>query len=266
MTAERRNYVIHTPDEIVGIRKAATQTATVLDKLCRSVRPGMTSMQLDDLARDLIAEVGGISAFLNSPGPPSAPPFPGHICISINDEVVHGFGSTERVFQMGDLISIDCGIKLNGFIGDTARTVSVGPPVGDAARLMDVTRASLMAGIEAAIGGKTTYDIGGAIWGVVKPAGFTVVRDFVGHGVGVNLHEKPEVPNYPNKLSREKLRPGMVLALEPMVNAGKEAVKIDPDRWTVRTRDGSLSAHFEHMILITENKPEILTWPMTQSE
>lgn len=263
MNANRRDYICHTPEAIAGIREAARLTAIVRNKLCASVRPGMSSWDLDQLAMSLIAEIGGESAFLNYKGPPGTPPFPGHICISINDEIVHGYGRRERSFQMGDLISIDTGIRYRGYIGDTARTVCVGPATGEMAQLMAVTEQSLQAGIDAAVAGNTTYDIGGAIEDVVVGAGFKVVKAYVGHGVGISLHEPPEVPNYRAKRSRTLLRPGMVLAIEPMVNIGTEATQNDSDGWTVRTRDGSLSAHFEHMVLITENKPEILTWPTT---
>lgn len=250
----KRNYVIYSEKEIKGIRKAAQTAAETLDMLCRTVRPGMSTLELDQLAGKLIAEAGGESAFFNYHG------FPAQICISINDEVVHGIGRHDRIIQMGDVVSLDVGIRLNGFIGDTARTVSVGPPLGEIAALMAITQKSLAAAIDIATSNNTVRDIGATVEKVVLNAGFSVVRDFVGHGCGVKLHEPPEVPNYPTKKSKEKLRPGMVLALEPMVNIGSHKVKIDGDGWTVRTVDGSLSSHFEHMILITENKPEILTW------
>jgi len=256
MSASKDNYVVHTAVEIEGIRGAAKTVAGVREALCGSIRPGMSTGELDRLARDLFAEQGVASAFLNYRG------FPGQICISINDEVVHGIGDDTRIIRMGDLVKVDVGVKKNNFIGDTAKTVCVGPPTGRVAELMKATEESLMAGIAAAVYGNTVYDIGRAIEGHIKPTGFSVVRDFVGHGCGVTLHEPPEVPNYPSPKAKEKLRPGMVLALEPMVNLGTPKVKIDAeDGWTVRTTDGSLSAHYEHMILITDGKPEILTWP-----
>ena len=250
----KRNYIIYSDEEINGIRSAAKKAAEILDTLCRAARPGMNTLELDRLAGRLIRACGGESAFYNYHG------FPAQICISINDEVVHGIGRNDRIIKMGDLVSLDVGIRVNGYIGDTARTICVGPPVGQVAVLMSVTRKSLAAAINAAVSSNTVRDIGATVENVVSRAGFSVVRDFVGHGCGVKLHEPPEVPNYPTKKSKEKLRPGMVLALEPMVNIGSHKVKIDGDGWTVRTADGSLSSHFEHMILITDSKPEILTW------
>ncbi len=250
----KRNYVIHSEHEVAGIRKAARQAGEILEFLCNSIRPGLSTLDIDQLGQNEIEKAGGESAFYNYHG------FPAHICISVNDEVVHGIGRANRIIQMGDLVSLDVGINLNGFIGDTARTVSVGPPVGTAAKLLAVTEKSLFDAIDVATADRTTRDIGETVQRTVVREGFSVVKDFVGHGCGVKLHEPPEVPNYPTKKSREKLRPGMVLALEPMVNIGSHKVTIDSDGWTVRTIDGSLSAHFEHMILITESEPEVLTW------
>lgn len=253
-----KNYVVHSPEDIDGIRNVAGMTAEILEIICHAVRPGMTAFDLDQFAGKVINDHGGASAFYNYQG------FPGQICISINDEVVHGIGRQERVIQIGDIVSIDCGVRQDGFIGDTAKTVSVGPLVGQVADLMSVTERSLMAGIDAAVGGNTVKDIGCAIEKMVSASGYGVVRDFVGHGCGRKLHEPPEVPNYPTRKSTELLRSGMILALEPMVNMGTHKVKIDDDGWTVRTLDGGWSAHFEHMILITNGKPEILTWPRNQ--
>ncbi|MBT3379872.1 MAG: type I methionyl aminopeptidase [Lentisphaerae bacterium] len=254
----KRNVVIHTEREIAGIREACAATAHVRDELCASVRPGISTRQIDDLARGLIAQVGGTSAFLGYRG------FPGQICISLNDEVVHGIGRADRVIQCGDLVSLDVGVKLNGFIGDTARTVAVPPPSSPvAASLMHATQESLEAGIAAACGGCYVNDISRAVERVILDAGFTAVRDFVGHGCGCALHEPPEVPNFAQRDRGPKLRAGMVLAIEPMVNAGGHQVRVEEDGWTVRTADHSLSAHFEHMVLITNGKPEILTCPKT---
>lgn len=249
--------VIHTPEEIEGIRHAAAVTAGVLHRVCAMARPGMTTKELDELAGAEIVATGGVSAFHGYHG------FPGQVCISVNDEVVHGIGYPDRVIAFGDIISIDCGIRLNGFIGDTARTVAIGPVSGEVAQLLNVTEASLHKGIAAACGGNIVRDIGAAVSKEVEAAGFSIVREYVGHGVGVELHEPPEIPNYPSKRARQPLRPGMVIAIEPMVNVGSPRVKTDSDGWTVRTQDGSWSAHFEHMVLITENEPEILTWHKT---
>jgi methionyl aminopeptidase len=254
MNDNKPSYVIHTADEIAGIRIAARKASEVLDRMCRAVRPGMTTLELDELGGRLIAETGGESAFYNYRG------YPAQTCISINDEVVHGIGRPDRTIQMGDIVSIDCGISLGGFIGDNARTVSVGPPSSEAADLLAVTEGSLMAAIEASVATNAVRDIGAAVEQYVTAAGLSVVRDFVGHGCGCILHEPPEVPNYACRKATVPLYPGMVLALEPMVNIGTHRVKVGEDGWTVTTSDGSLSAHFEHMVLITENEPEILTW------
>ena len=254
----KQNVVIHTKREIAGIREACAATAHVRDELCKAVRPGISTRRIDALAKELIAQVGGSSAFLGYRG------FPGQVCISLNDEVVHGIGRHDRVIQCGDLVSLDVGVKLNGFIGDTARTVAVPPPsVPIAVKLMRATQKSLEAGIAAAQAGNNVNDISQAVEQVVISAGFSAVRDFVGHGCGCALHEAPEVPNFAQRNRGPKLRAGMVLAIEPMVNVGAYQVRVDEDGWTVRTTDHSLSAHFEHMVLITNGKPEILTWPKT---
>ncbi len=250
----KKNYVIHTPEEIRGIRIAAHKAAQILWQVCCKITPGITTLEVDRFAGELIKSEGAISAFYNYHG------FPGQICISVNDEVVHGVGRADKIIKMGDIVSVDIGIRYKGFIGDTAKTISIGPPVGQVATLMAIAEKSLYAAIAVTRNQNTVRDIGEIVERTVTKAGFTVVRDFVGHGCGCKLHEPPEVPNYVTKKSREVLRPGMVLAVEPMVNIGKHKVKIDGDGWTVRTMDGSWSAHFEHMILITEGNPEILTW------
>jgi methionyl aminopeptidase len=186
--------------------------------------------------------------------------YPHHTCISVNDEVVHGMaGNRELLF--GDIVSLDVGVIYNGFVGDTARTVAVGGCGVLAQQLMDVTERALYEGIAAAVPGNRVTDISRAVQKYVESNGFSVVREFVGHGVGRSMHEEPQVPNFVDPKSNQKLRPGMTLAIEPMVNAGRPAVKILKDGWTVVTQDGSLSAHFEHTVLITESEPEILTWP-----
>ena len=254
----RPRVVIHTEKEIAGIRAAARGAARVRDELCPYVRPGITTLELDTIAGDLIRETGGTSAFHGYRG------FPAQICISVNDEVVHGIGRADRVIGPGDIVSLDVGVRLNGCIGDTAATVPVEPaPDLKAASLIAATRQSLAAGIAAAETGRYVNEIGAAVEAVAVRAGFSVVRDFVGHGCGCQLHEPPEVPNFAQARRGPKLRPGMVLAIEPMVNTGSAAVTVGDDGWTVRTADGGLSAHFEHMVLITNGKPEILTWPKT---
>ena len=249
-----RQGIVHSDREIDGIRKAARATAGVRDALGRRVQPGMSTLELDRLAADLIAKTGGTSAFHGYHG------FPGQVCISVNEEVVHGIGRADRIINLGDIVSIDVGITLNGFVGDTATTVCVPANANPAIQnLLETTRQSLAAGIAAARPGGFVNDIGTAVEHVVTRAGFSVVRDFVGHGCGCELHEPPEIPNFRQSQKGAKLKAGMVLAIEPMVNSGSASVSVDSDGWTVRTKDGGLSAHFEHMVLITNAKPEILT-------
>jgi methionyl aminopeptidase len=186
--------------------------------------------------------------------------YPCQICISVNDQVVHGLAS-DRQLRFGDIVSLDVGVIYNGFIGDTARTVAVGGCGVLPQKLMDITEKALYEGIAQAVPGGRVADISRAVQSVVETNGFSVVREFVGHGVGRSMHEEPQIPNFVDGKSSPKLRPGMTIAIEPMVNAGSPDVKILNDGWTVVTRDGSLSAHFEHTVLITEAEPEILTWP-----
>ncbi len=252
----RQQVVVHSEREIKGIRKAAQVTASVRDRLCKAVRPGMTTLELDQLAGEMIKDTGGSSAFYNYHG------YPGQVCISLNDEVVHGIGRAGRVIGLGDLVSVDVGVRLDGFVGDTARTVCVPAPTApDSMQLLKITEESLAAGIDVTKAGNYINDIGKAVENVVRSAGFSVVRDFVGHGCGCELHEPPEVPNFAQARRGPKLLPGMVLCIEPMVNLGTERVVVESDGWTVHTADRRLSAHFEHMVLITNHKPEILTWP-----
>lgn len=258
----RARVITHSRQEVDGIRRAARATAGVRDELCRQVRPGVTTADLDRIAGALIRETGGISAFHGYHG------FPGQVCISINDEVVHGIGRPDVLIGAGDMVSLDVGVKLDGFIGDTAMTVIAGDAADPATgRLIAAAREALDAGIAQARSSNVVNDISKAVQDVVDGHGFSVVKDFVGHGCGCDLHEPPEVPNFAQTHPGPRLRPGMVLAIEPMVNAGACHVTVDNnDGWTVRTRDGSLSAHVEHVVLITRSEPEILTWPKTASE
>jgi len=225
----------------------------VLRELASALRPGITTADLDRLAERLIREAGAEPAFKGYQG------FPASICTSINDEVVHGIPSPRRVIREGDVVSIDVGARYHGYHGDSAATFAVGAVSAEARRLLEVTRRSLEAGIAAARPGHRVGDVGHAVQQVVEAAGFSVVRDYAGHGIGRAMHEDPQVPNYGQPGTGLRLRPGLVLAIEPMVNAGGPAVRTDPDGWTVRTVDGSLSAHFEHTVLITEGEPEVLT-------
>ncbi|MBR7120644.1 MAG: type I methionyl aminopeptidase [Lentisphaeria bacterium] len=250
------NRIIHTPEEISRIRRAAAITAGVRDEIARLTHPGMSTFDIDQLAGQLINATGGRSAFKNYHG------FPGNICISVNDVVIHGIGSPDVIVTENDIISIDVGVTVDGAMGDTALTFGFKEFSGEVKRLIDGTQQSLMEGIAAARCGAFVRDISAAVEKCARRHKFGIVRDFVGHGCGIKLHEPPEVPNYTGWGKGPKLEPGMILCIEPMMNLGTDSVKVDrKDGWTVRTADGKLSAHFEHMILITDNEPEILTWP-----
>ena len=248
--------IVHTEEEIIRIRRAAQVTAEVRDKIANSIEAGMSTAQLDEIAAAYIAETGGTSAFLGYCG------FPGNICISLNDVVVHGIRSADRIIREGDIVSIYVGVRIDGAVGDTARTVAVGEVSADVKRLLAGTVEALDAGIAACRVGNRVGHISSAVEKTAHKHRLGVVRDYVGHGCGIKLHEPPEVPNFSGWGSGVKLEPGMVLAIEPMLNLGTWKVVTDrSDHWTVRTCDGLYSAHFEHMVLITENQPEILTWP-----
>jgi methionyl aminopeptidase len=234
------------------MRPACAMTGQVLNEVAAFIKPGLTTRMVDDFAGKCIKSHGGKSAFLGYRK------YPHNICISVNDEVVHGMAG-DRELLFGDIVSLDVGVACNGFVGDTARTVSVGGCGVLAQQLMDVTDRALYEGIAAALPGNRITDISRAVQKYVENNGFSVVREFVGHGVGRSMHEDPQVPNFVDSKSNQKLRPGMTIAIEPMVNAGQPGVKILKDGWTVVTQDGSLSAHFEHSVLITEGEPEILT-------
>ena len=239
--------------EIDRMRRAGRVVAEILDALEAAVAPGVTTWDLDQLAERLIKEKGAKSAFKGYRG------FPAVLCASVNHEVVHGIPSKKRLLVEGDLLKLDFGVVVDGFFGDAARTVPVGRISKAARSLSDATRASLEAGIRAMVPGNRVGDIGHAVQSTVEPLGFSVVRDFVGHGIGRRLHEAPQVPNYGRPGTLELLRPGMVLAVEPMVNAGTAAVDVLDDDWTAVTVDGKLSSHWEHTILVTDQGPEVLT-------
>ena len=239
--------------EVHGMRVAGRAAARVLDVLRGFVKPGVCTAEIDACSVDVMRSIGAVSAFLGYKG------FPGHICISVNHEVVHGVGG-ERRLQVGDVVKLDVGVRKNGWIGDTACTVAVGAVSSSALRLMQVTEDALRCGIEQARGGSRLGDVGAAIQAVVEASGMSVVREFVGHGVGRELHEEPQVPNFGRVGSGPKLRPGMTLAIEPMVNLGASAIEVLDDKWTVVTADRSLSAHFEHTVLITRGDAEVLTF------
>jgi methionyl aminopeptidase len=220
----------------------------------RAVRPGISTGELDALAEEFIrSHDGAVPAFKGLYG------FPGSVCTSINNEIVHGIPSRRRVLREGDIVSIDVGVGYRGYFTDSAVTVPVGQVDAEAERLLAVTQSALAAGIAAARAGAHIGDIGAAVQAVVERAGFSVVRDLVGHGIGAEFHEEPQVPNYGKPRRGVKLVPGLTLAIEPMVNAGGPATRTLPDKWTIVTVDGSRSAHFEHTIAITENGPRVLT-------
>jgi methionyl aminopeptidase len=234
------------------MRPACLIAATVLDEIMGFIRPGLTTQQVDEFAAQQIKSAGGKSAFLGYRK------YPCHTCLSVNEEIVHGL-ARDRELRFGDIISVDVGVLYKGFIGDTARTMAVGGCGLAAQRLMDVTETSLYRGIAAAVAGNRVTDISRAVQEYVESHGFSLVREFVGHGVGRSMHEEPQVPNFVDPKSNDKLVPGMTIAIEPMVNAGRADIKILKDGWTVVTQDGSLSAHFEHTVLVTDGEPEILT-------
>lgn len=238
--------------EAEAMRKSGAVASAVLEEIGAFIRPGITTRDIDNFAAERIKSYGAKSAFLGYRK------FPCNLCISVNEQVVHGLANDRRV-EFGDIISLDCGVVYNGFIGDTAKTVAVGGCGVIAQRLMDVTEGALYVGIAKAVVGNRVVDISRAIQNYVEGNGYSVVREFVGHGVGRSMHEEPQIPNFVEKKSSPKLKPGMTLAIEPMVNAGKPDVQILKDKWTVVTKDGSLSAHFEHTVLVTESEPEILT-------
>jgi methionyl aminopeptidase len=244
--------LLKTERDLEAMRPACQLAGTVLDEVAVAIQPGMSTREIDEFAAGRIKHHGAKSAFLGYRK------YPCHICISVNEQVVHGLAGDRRV-QFGDIVSLDVGVVFNGFIGDTARTVAVGGCDAGAQRLMDVTERALSEGIAQAVAGNRVADISRAIQEFVESGGLTVVREFVGHGVGRSMHEEPQVPNFVENKPSPKLRPGMTLAIEPMVNEGVAAVRLLNDGWTVVTQDGKRSAHFEHTVLVTEAEPEILT-------
>lgn len=250
---------IKNAEGIRRMREACTVAATILAQLKALVRPGITTKDLDEIGRDLIAAHGARSAphgyTIGSRR------YPAYTCLSVNEEVVHGIGSLKRILRDGDIISVDVTVEYHGYIGDNAITVPVGSIAPRVAELLKVTETALQLGIQQAVVGNRIGDISHAVQTYVESFGFGVVREMVGHGVGQSMHEEPQIPNFGRKNSGEKIRPGMTLAIEPMVNLGTHQVRTLSDGWTVVTADGKPSAHFEHTVLTTENGPEILTIP-----
>jgi methionyl aminopeptidase len=248
---------LKTPDEIEIMRAANVIVAEVLSELRRRVQPGVTTADLDRIAEDMTRQRGATPAFKGYA--PAGRVFPRSVCTSINDEVVHGIPSERRVLREGDLIGLDFGVCYEGFYGDAAVTVAVGQADPEAERLMQVTEEALWAGIEQVRPGKRLGDVSAAIQERVERDGFSVVREFVGHGIGRRLHEEPQVPNFGKRDRGVRLREGMVLAIEPMVNAGAPDVRVKEDGWTAVTIDGRRSAHFEHSVAVTERGPYVLS-------
>ncbi|HZZ84617.1 MAG TPA: type I methionyl aminopeptidase [Anaeromyxobacteraceae bacterium] len=251
----RDRIELRSADEVARIREACLIVHDVLAAVAKAVGPGVTTGEIDRLAESLTEARGAKPAFKGYHG------YPGVICVSLNDEVVHGIPSPGRRLVAGDIVGLDFGVVYKGWFGDSAVTVPVGKVSPAARRLLDATREALGAGIDAVRPTGRVGDIGAAVQRYVEPKGYSVVRDFVGHGIGRKLHEPPQVPNFGAPKTGPRLRPGMVLAIEPMVNAGGPDVRVLGDGWTAVTVDGSLSAHFEHTVAITEDGPEVLSRP-----
>jgi methionyl aminopeptidase len=248
---------IKTAKEIEKMRQSCRTASEILDRVSELIRPGITTKEVDEAAADFMNEAKVKSAFLGYRLGHRV--YPGNICISLNDEVVHGIGSQRRV-QYGDIVKLDIGVIQDGWVGDTAQTVPVGVVDERTDQLLHVTEKTLELAINVADEGRRLGDICAVIEEEAARNNFSVVREFVGHGVGRKLHEEPQIPNYGRRGSGPKLRAGMTLAIEPMINIGGPDVRLLDDGWTVRTADGTRSAHFEHTVLITKDGPEILTW------
>lgn len=244
--------ILKSAEQIALIRQSCDLLSRTLGELAKLIKPGVRTIDLDSMAREFIRDNGGEPAFLNYNG------FPYSLCISVNDQVVHGFPGKYEL-KDGDIISVDGGIVLNGYISDSAYTFAVGEVKPEVRDLLKITKEALYAGIDQATTGKRVGDISYRIQSYIEKYGYGIVRELVGHGVGVNLHEKPEIPNYGRRGNGAKLVDGMVIAIEPMVNLGKAGVKFWEDGWTVSTIDGLPSAHFEHTVAIAKGKPEVLT-------
>ena len=244
--------------EIERMRRAGRVVGEILDIIEAEIRPGVSTAHLDALAEEHIRASGATSSFKGYPGINPRRPFPASVCISIDDEIVHGIPG-QRTIRAGQIVSVDAGAIVDGWHGDAARTFYVGDPPPKVAQLIDLTRSAMMAGIAAAVPGNHIEDISAAVQAVAAKADLGVIRQFVGHGIGTAMHEEPQVPNFRTGRPGRKLEPGLCLAIEPMFTLGGYDTRIQPDDWTVVTADGSLAAHFEHSIAVTENGPEILT-------
>lgn len=247
--------VLKTSRELALMREACRISAGALQVAGEAVRPGISTWEIDKIAYDYIKSQGAEPNFLNLYG------FPATACISINDEVIHGIPSKKRILKSGDIVSIDLGAKIGGYNGDNAATFACGEISEEAKRLMDTTRESLYEAIKMAVPGGKIGDIASAVQNYCESRGYSVVREYTGHGIGKELHEDPSVPNYGTAGRGVRLLPGMTIAIEPMINQGTAKIKVLPDGWTVKTQDSKLSAHFEHTVAITKDGPVILTRP-----
>lgn len=245
---------LYNQEQIELIRESCKIVGKVLRQLKEYVVPGASTFEIDITAEKLVRELGGRPAFKGYRG------YPASICASVNRQVVHGMPDKNTILEEGDILGIDLGVERGGFFGDSAVTLPVGRVSGEAEKLISATDRALLLGINQAVAGNRLYDISSRIQHCAEDAGFSVVRNFVGHGIGANLHEEPQIPNFGRAGTGPELKPGMVLALEPMVNAGSHEVMVAEDGWTALTSDGSLSAHFEHTVLVTSGKPEVLTF------
>jgi len=251
--------IIKTPEEIEIIREGGKRLASVLSKVKEMVKPGISTWDLDQYAQKLIKDMGDYPAFLNYKPDGANTPYPAALCVSVNDEVVHGIPKKDKILQEGDIVSLDLGLRHKGLYTDMATTVGVGEISNGSKKLLETTEKALMIGIDAAVCGNKIGDIGYAIESFARPHKYGIVEILAGHGVGKAVHEDPYIPNFGKANTGAKLVKGMVIAIEPMLNNGTKNLKLEKDGWTFRTADGKRSAHFEHTILITDGEPEILT-------
>ena len=249
---------LKTEDEISLMREANRLVGQTLAELAKYIKPGVSTLQLDQIAEEFIRDHGAVPTFKDFPNP-FGEPFPASICTSVNEVVVHGIPDAKTILKDGDIISIDCGTLLNGFNGDSCYTFIVGEVSAEVKQLLEITKASLYRAIDVALPGHHVGDIGYTVQDYCESHGYGVVRELTGHGIGKEMHEEPKVPNYGSRGNGTMLKAGMCIAIEPMINQGSAAIRTQPDGWTVRTKDGKLSAHFEHTVAITADGPKIMT-------